>query len=44
MMLDVKLPDTDEYLLSEITDFCRWYFGGSPTSQRQSTALSELAY
>jgi hypothetical protein len=43
-MLDVKSPDTDEYLLGQITDVCRWYAGGPPSSQRQSTALTELAH
>jgi hypothetical protein len=40
----VRAPRTDDYLLSQIADVCRWYaVGGPPTAQRQAAALAELA-
>jgi hypothetical protein len=40
----VQAPGTDDHLLSQIADVCRWYAaGGPPTAQRQAAALAELA-
>jgi hypothetical protein len=40
----VQAPGTDDHLLSQIADICRWYAaGGPPTAQRQAAALAELA-
>lgn len=38
-------PGTDELLLAQIADVCRWYAaGGPPTARRQAVALAELAH
>jgi len=40
----VQRPGTDDHLLSQIADVCRWFAtGGPPTPQRQAAALAELA-
>lgn len=45
MMTGVQAPDTDEEMLAQIADVCRWYAaGGPPTAQRQAAALAELAH
>jgi len=42
--VQVRAPGTDDYLLSQIADVCRWYaVDGPPTAQRQAAALAELA-
>lgn len=41
----VQAPGTDEQMLAQIADVCRWYAArGPPTAQRQAAALAELAY
>jgi hypothetical protein len=41
----MRSPDTDEQMLAQIADVCRWYsVGGPPAAQRQATALAELAH
>ena len=38
-------PGTDEQVLAQIADVCRWYAaGGPPTARRQAVALAELAH
>jgi len=38
-------PGTDDQLLAQIADVCRWYAGGDPpTAQREAVALAELAH
>jgi len=40
----VQARGSDDYLLSQIADVCRWYaVAGPPTAQRQAAALAELA-
>ena len=41
----VRAPETDEQMLAQIADVCRWYaVGGPPTGQREAAALAELAH
>lgn len=40
----VQVPGTDDDLLSQVADVCRWYaVDGPPTARRQAAALAELA-
>ena len=44
-MVAVQAPDTDEHMLAQIADVCRWYaVAGPATAQRQAAALAELAH
>jgi hypothetical protein len=41
----VRTSGTDEQMLAQIADVCRWYAAGGPlTAQRQAAALAELAH
>lgn len=41
----MRALDTDEQMLDQIADVCRWYaVAGPPTGQRQAAALAELAH
>ena len=41
----MRAPGTDEQMLAQIADVCRWYAaGGPPTARRQAAALAELAH
>src|SRR6202167_3915419 len=44
MMAGMRAPDSDEQILGQIADTCRWYAtAGPPTAQRRATALTTLA-
>lgn len=44
-IVGVQAPATDDHVLAQIADVCRWYaVGGPPTGTRQAAALAELAH
>jgi hypothetical protein len=44
MIVSMRESDSDERMLGQIADTCRWYAAaGPPTAQRPATALTTLA-